>query len=89
MGQLDPDYVKDCERRACGGDANALYELGKAYSTGHGVPIDLIEAHKWFNLAVARGYKEAAHWREEIADELSAAEITRAQREAREWFKTH
>jgi uncharacterized protein len=37
---------------AARGDANALYDLGIAYSTGSGgVEVDLIEAHKWFNLA--------------------------------------
>jgi uncharacterized protein len=35
---------------AARGDANALYDLGIAYSTGSGgVEVDLIEAHKWFN----------------------------------------
>ena len=33
-----------------------LYELGIAYSTGTraAIEVDLIEAHKWFNLAVGR-----------------------------------
>ena len=34
------------------GDVDALFELGITYSTGRGgAPVDLIEAHKWFNLA--------------------------------------
>ena len=38
----------DAER----GDVDALFELGVTYSTGRGgVSVDLIEAHKWFNLA--------------------------------------
>ena len=40
------------------GDVDALYELGVAYSTGSdGVDVDLIEAHKWFNLAALNGSK--------------------------------
>jgi TPR repeat protein len=31
---------------------DALFELGLTYSTGRsGIPVDLVEAHKWFNLA--------------------------------------
>ena len=38
------------------GDVHALYELGVAYSTGiGGVEVDLVEAHKWFNLAALNG----------------------------------
>ena len=45
---------------AARGDADALYDLGMAYSTGSGgVDVDLIEAHKWFNLAALNGSEEA------------------------------
>ena len=41
---------------AAKGCADALYDLGMAYSTGgNGVDVDLIEAHKWFNLAALNG----------------------------------
>jgi TPR repeat protein len=44
------------------GDVDALYELGVAYSTGSdGVDIDLIEAHKWFNLARFRAASKASN----------------------------
>ena len=35
--------------------ADALFELGLMYCAGRDVEVDLIEAHKWFNLA-APGY---------------------------------
>jgi hypothetical protein len=58
-----------------------------AYSTGsHGAPCDLIEAHKWFNLAAVAGHEEAAHCRADISDEMTAREIAEAQRRAREWL---
>ncbi len=50
---------------------------------------DRIAAHKWFNLAAARGNRKAAEHRREIAAEMSAAEIAAAQRAAREWLNTH
>ncbi|MEQ8773696.1 MAG: hypothetical protein RIC51_12790, partial [Erythrobacter sp.] len=42
------------------GDVAALFDLGVAYSTASdGAPSDLVDAHKWFNLAAARGQEEA------------------------------
>lgn len=70
---------------AANGDRDACYDLGVAYSTGgHRLGCDLIEAHKWFNLAAARGHKEAAMCRADISDEMSAREIAEAQRRARD-----
>jgi len=69
------------------GDVVALFDLGVAYSTGSsGVECDLVEAHKWFNLAAARGHEEAACCRADISDEMSAREIAEAQRRARRWL---
>jgi uncharacterized protein len=69
------------------GKVEALYELGIAYSTGSdGVEVDLIEAHKWFNLAALSGSRIAQQCRAEIADEMTAREIAEAQREARAWL---
>lgn len=72
---------------AAGGDIDALYELGVAYSTGSGgIDIDLIEAHKWFNLAALNGCPSAQDARAEIAEDMSAREIADAQRQARAWL---
>ena len=69
------------------GDIQALYELGVAYSTGTGgVEIDVIEAHKWFNLAALNGSALAQEARADIAEEMSAREIAAAQRQARAWL---
>ncbi|MFO6446864.1 hypothetical protein ACLBKU_06915 [Erythrobacter sp. NE805] len=69
------------------GQAGACFDLGVAFSTGsNGAPCDLIEAHKWFNLAAARGHEEAAHCRADIAEEMTAREIAEAQRRARQWL---
>ena len=69
------------------GDPDALYALGVAYSTGtHGMDVDLVEAHKWFNLAALNGCERAQECRAEIADEMTAREIAEAQRQARAWL---
>ena len=73
--------------KAITGDVRALYELGVAYSTGsRGVDVDLIEAHKWFNLAALNGSAQAQECRADIAEEMSAREIAEAQRQARAWL---
>lgn len=54
-----------------------------------GEMFDRVAAHKWFNLAAARGNRKAVEHRREIAAEMSPAEIAAAQRAAREWLTTH
>lgn len=69
------------------GNADAYFELGVAYSTGtDGVDVDLIEAHKWFNLAALAGVSEGSVLRAEIAAEMDRGEIAEAQRQARAWI---
>lgn len=79
--------VASCLAAAAQGDISAYYDLGVAYSTGsHGVDCDLVEAHKWFNLAAVAGHSEAQLCRADISDEMTAREIAEAQRRAREWL---
>lgn len=74
---------------AARGDAEALYDLGIAFSTGSGgVEIDMIEAHKWFNLAALNGNEEAMMCRADISDDMTAREIAEAQRQARAWLQS-
>ena len=68
---------------------DALFELGLMYCAGRDVRLDLIEAHKWFNLAALRGNADAKRYRAEIAGELTKAEVALAQRLAREWLAFH
>ena len=88
---IDPAVLKTTEALVCrcisefeDGDDNALFELGCAFSTGsHGALCDLVEAHKWFNLAASRGHEEAQTCRAEVAEEMTAREIVEAQKRAR------
>jgi uncharacterized protein len=72
-----------------GGTPDALFELGLMHCTGRDVMLDLVSAHKWFNLAAVRGNEEAKRNRLEISQEMSRSEIAEAQRLAREWLKRH
>lgn len=79
--------VASCLAAAAEGDIAAYYTLGVAFSTGsHGVNCDLVEAHKWFNLAAVQGHEEASWCRADVSDEMTAREIAEAQRRARQWL---
>ncbi|KKC26483.1 hypothetical protein [Sphingomonas sp. SRS2] len=71
-------------REAMSGDIDACFELGVSFSAGaDGCPLDLIAAHKWFNIAALGGNTRAMECRAEIAEDMSAREIIEAQRQAR------
>lgn len=72
---------------AARGDIDAYYELGMVYSSGAaGIGIDLIEAHKWFNLAAVAGSEAAQMCRSEIAGDMNSRQIAEAQKAARAWL---
>ena len=65
-----------------------LFELGMMYSIGRDMPIDLVSAHKWFNLAAMKGNREAIRLRQEVAAQMSDVDIAAAQRAARDWLRS-
>lgn len=67
--------------------ADMLFELGMMYSVGRDTPVDLVAAHKWFNLSAVKGNAEAIRLRREVADQMSDTEIAIAQRAARDWLR--
>ena len=77
----------DLNREPAGADD--CFALGMMHSAGAGVPVDLIQAHKWFNVAASRGHREAAQLRREVAEQMSDSDIGQAQRAARAWLQTH
>ena len=70
-------------------DAESCFARGIDYSSGREVEVDMVEAHKWFNIAAARGHKDGAQMRREVAAQMADAEIGRAQRAARDWLKSN
>jgi TPR repeat protein len=88
--QRDPSGLLDCSSPARRDDTGrAFFELGISCTTGNGLPVDLVSAHKWFNLAAMRGNQDAVRLRREIAAEMTKQQITTAQRAAREWATKH
>lgn len=69
--------------------ADVLFDLGLMFSSGGKAAVDLVAAHKWFNLAALKGRIDAIDMRREIAALMSDAEIAAAQRAARAWMTAH
>ena len=69
--------------------ADTYFDLGLQYSTGRMGGVDLVAAHKWFNIAAAKGSREAVAMRGEVASEMTSAEIAEAQRAARAFLALH
>ena len=67
------------------GNADGQYNLGFMYANGQGVTQDYVEAHKWWNISAAQGNKKAFKDRDIVAGRMTTAQITMAQRLAREW----
>jgi TPR repeat protein len=89
MARLEMGTHEVLELATAGGTPDALFELGLMHCVGRDVALDLISAHKWFNLAAMRGNEDAKRYRMEIARELSKPEVAEAQRQAREWLARH
>ncbi len=85
MGQS----LKDAHRLHSGEQGLHWLDLGIRYSSGtDGTRIDLVEAHKWFNLAAMSGLDTAQEWRSEIATDMTARQIAQAQKAARAFVAT-
>ena len=78
MARLEMSVVETSDSATAGGTPDALFELGLMYCAGREVELDLVSAHKWFNLAAMRGNDDAKRYRMEIAHEMSKAQIAEA-----------
>ena len=63
----------------------AMLHLGAMYAEGRGVPQDYVRAHMWFSLAAARGQQIAVKTLEMAERKMTPAQITEAQKLARDW----
>jgi TPR repeat protein len=68
---------------------DVLFERGLYWASGRSGVVNLVAAHKWFNLAALKGRSDAIQMRREVAELMSEVEIAAAQREARDWMSTH
>lgn len=87
MGRFELAAIDNATLGEASDSADVFFQLGMMYSTGSSVPTDFVSAHKWFNLAVMRGNKDAIRLRREVAEQMSDAEIASAQRAARDWLR--
>jgi TPR repeat protein len=66
-------------------DANGQASLGEMYRDGRGVPQDNVQAYMWFTLGAANGARHGAMLREELAIQMTSAQLAEAQNLARVW----
>ncbi len=59
------------------------------YGTGEGVPLNRIQAEKWFIIGAHNGNSNASRTGAGLADVLSTQELGMAIALAREWLATH
>jgi TPR repeat protein len=67
------------------GEVQAQYNLGVMYAQGRGLQKNYTLAHMWFNLAAKQGDQDAVKNQNLIAQLMTPAQISEAQKLAREW----
>ncbi len=85
QGHFDLDTATPVDAHAI---PDVLFERGLYWASGRSGVVNLIAAHKWFNLAAVKGRAGAIAMRREVAEMMSDVEIATAQREARAWMTT-
>ena len=86
QGHIDLDTAVPVQASAI---PDVLFERGLYWASGRSGVVNLVAAHKWFNLAALKGRTDAIPLRREVAELMSEGEIAIAQREARAWITTH
>ncbi len=86
----DAEAMKWFRKAAEQGHAGAQHNLGFMYFKGRGVPQDYVQAHMWNNLAASRSplgeYRDiSVKGRGFVAERMTPAQISEAQKLAREW----
>jgi len=67
------------------GRALAQGLAGESYTLGLGIAQDHVQAYAWFDLAASQGLKWASSKRDELAKNLTAAQISQAKELTKEW----
>ncbi len=85
-GTLDLDGAAPVTETAI---QDLLFERGLYWASGRSGVVNLVAAHKWFNLAALKGRSDAIALRREVAEQMSENEIAAALSEARAWMTAH
>lgn len=83
QGYIDQDAATPVAATAV---PDTLFERGMYWASGRSGVVNLVAAHKWFNLAAVKGHAAASAMRREVAELMNEIEIASAQREARAWL---
>ena len=83
--QDDQEAVRWYQLAAEQGDASAQHNLGMMYFEGKGVPKNDVQAYLWMSLAAGQEAELARKNLAVIEEEMTLAQISEAQRLAREW----
>jgi TPR repeat protein len=81
--------VKWYRKAAEQGVTQAQFNLGVAYAKGQGIPLDFVQAHKWFNLAALHGDGSAGDILDYVTQLMTPDQTAEAARLALEWLKKH
>ena len=73
------------EKAAAQGEAKAQLYLGLLSAFGQGGPLDLVQAHMWYSLAAGNGNAHAPGYRDDLARQMTPAQIAEAQQRVRQW----
>ncbi len=76
------------ERSSALGNAAGLYQMGLFHLHDGSTPENLVAAHKYFNLASARGHAGASDALRNLTGQLSARDVEQAQTDARAFKAT-
>ena len=69
--------------------AEIFCDMGLMYATGRGCAVDVVQAHKWLNIAAIKGSDRAAELRADVAETMTKGELAAALRAARDWMTMH
>jgi len=89
-GAVQKDYKESAKwfrAAAEQGNASAQFNLSRQYCLGEGMPIDLEEAYSWLILANANGHKNSAKIMKMMQDDLTPAQLEKAQQIAKTRWK--
>lgn len=77
--------VAEWKQAAETGDPRAQFRLGQIYEQGRDAIQNLVEAHRWYNIAACQGNEEAMQGRDRIAKQLTVEELGKARQLASTW----
>lgn len=89
MARFDFQTIETAATMGGENRAEIFCDMGLMYATGRGRDIDLVQAHKWLNIAAIKGCDRAAELRADLAATMTKSDLVEALRAAREWMTVH